>query len=517
MSTAQQGVKSDRVWLADAILAIFDNRWVQSALLLGVLLMLLPPNGILTDNEENYFQLAAKAAAGGFESANSGVFDASHHRYVAELLLGNLISLVGYQPAQIITRILAAVGFAVLLPPVFRLFALSALDGAIVVIVFALLDQNLMGVEWVFYGFEAKVVAYGFVLAALYAVRQRRDLTVATILCVIATYIHFLVGTFWFAALLGLRLIDNRGEIRRVIFAVITFVIITAPLTGTILWTRLHDQAAAAVLDTPTPDIIFSLIREPWHAAPFVSRYVFVVEWLPGYLLAAAMFAACLLIARTTIEPKQRSFSIWLAFLIAYLFIALVPVFVERHTGAMGKFYPFRPSSLILLLWLTLVASWLNGVIARHLPAIKILTLALLAPAFFSLVLLRVVHDSSASTSFAVDKDAIATYLTTASEKGAVVLIDPAIENSFLELERWTGRPFLIAWKFAPTNDSELREWYRRMEFRKAVFRGGCPLAPSYRVDFLLMTPANATALSPSCGPVVLETEHWRLLRRPTP
>lgn len=517
MNTDQHSAETaGSFWRGETLLAIFDNRWVQSALLLIVLLLLLPPDGILSDNEENYFQLAAKTATGGFAPPYSGIFDSSPHRYVFEQLLGNLISLVGYEPAQIITRTLAAVGFALLLPPVFRLFAISALDGAIIVIAFALLDQNLMGGEWIFFGFEAKVVAYGFVLAALYAVRTRRDLMVAMVLCTIATYFHFLVGVFWFAALLGLRLIDDRKGVTRIVFAALAFALATAPLTGTILWMRLHDQSVAAVLDTPTPDVIFSLIREPWHGAPFFSRYNFVVDWLPGYFLASAMFASCVFIARTTTEPKQRRFALWLSFLIGYLFLALILAFIERHSGAIGKFYPFRPSSLILFLWLALAAAWLNGVITRHRPMIKILTLALLAPAFFNIVLLRLVHDMSARATFAGDKTAIATYLMTASGEGAVTLIDPAVEASFLDLERLTGRPFLISWKFAPTNNSELREWYRRMEFRKTLFRDGCPQTLTYRVDFLLATPANATSLSQTCGPIVLETEHWRLLRRRT-
>src|SRR5258706_132895 len=151
------------------------------------------------------------------------VFDAYRNRYFSALRLGRLISLSGFEGAQVITRVLTAVAFALLLPPVFRLLSLSALDGVIVVVVFALLGQNVIGAEWLFHGFEAKVVAYGFVLAALHAASTRRSLITATSLCVAATYFHFLVGAFWFLAVLGLRLIENRREIVRIAVAAVVF------------------------------------------------------------------------------------------------------------------------------------------------------------------------------------------------------------------------------------------------------------------------------------------------------
>jgi hypothetical protein len=490
---------------------------MQSVILFLILLLLLPPNGLLTENEENYFQLAAQATTGAPGGPNSAVFDASSHRYVNELLLGHLIALVGYEATQIITRTLTAAGFALILPLVFRSLTLSALDGAIVLIVFDLLGQTLIGGEWIFNGFESKVVAYGFVLAAIYAARTKHSPGPATVLCVGATYFHFLIGIFWFFAILGLRLTENRSDLGRSVRAAIGFVLATAPLTVTIILTRMHASTAGVLSDGPSPDVIFSLIREPWHSAPFASRYEFVVNWLPGYLLAAAMFAGCITIIRTTSDPKQRSFAIWVSLLIAYLFLALVPAFIERHTGAVGKFYPFRPASLILLLWLALAIAWVNGLATRYLPAIKLLCLALLVPSLFSSVLMRALHDTNAPRTFGADKQAVAEYLAKTTTPDAVVVIDPAVELSFLDFERRTGRPALVLWKFAPTNDPDLREWFRRIQFREALFSQGCGPNPAHRTDFLLATPATVPVLSPKCGSVVLETPHWRLVRRDNP
>ena len=299
-------------WRIRAAVTTLDRPLAHAGLLLVVVLLLLPPDGVLTDNEENYFQLAAQAIADMPASPDSAVFDASSHRVVTELLLGSLIALTGFEPAQVITRALTAAAFALLLPPVFRLLSLSALDGVIVVVVFALHGQNLIGGEWLFHGFEAKVVAYSFVLAALHAASTRRSLVAATVLCIAATYFHFLVGIFWFFAVLGLRLIERRHEIARVAVAAVAFIAATAPLTGMIIGTRLNVAAMGAVAYGPSPDLIYSLIREPWHGAPFLSWGYFAAQWLPGYLLAAAMLAGCIVIARTGSEARQRAVAVWL-------------------------------------------------------------------------------------------------------------------------------------------------------------------------------------------------------------
>jgi hypothetical protein len=483
-------------------MTLFGQGWTlaQAALLLVVLLLLLPPDGALTDNEEDYFQLAAQAVSGRPASPDSALFDASNHRVVSEALLGRLIALVGFESAQVVTRTLAAVAFALLLPAVFRLLSLSTLDGVIVVAAFALLGQNLIGGEWLLHGFEAKIVAYGFVLAALRAACARRGLVAATMLSIAATYFHFLVGIFWFLAILALRLIERRQEIARVAIVAVVFAAVTAPLMAMIVRSRL--------------DVIYSLIREPWHGAPFVSWSYFAQQWVPGYLLAAAMLGGCLVVAWTAGEARLRAFAVWLAVLIAYLFLALVPAFLERHTGAVGKFYPFRPSSLVLLLWLALALAWLDGLGTRHLRAVKLLALALIAPAFLDQAVSRIAADMAYRETLAADKSAVAAYLAHAAASDAVVLIDPATEASFLDFERRTAHPSLVMWKFAPTNDKQLREWYRRLEFRKSLFEDGCKPVLAYRVDFLLTTPGNAAALAPGCGRAALATEHWRLLRR---
>ena len=157
-----------------------------------MLALLIPPHGILSDNEENYFALAERFVDGSAWPRTTAVFDASPHRVLSDATLGALIAAIGYAPAQIVARLLAVAGYALVLPPLFAVFALSALDAALVVMALALIGQDLMGGEWLFGDYEAKVAAYVLVLAAL-----RRVLTEERLGAAVLLFAQRRGGTFW--------------------------------------------------------------------------------------------------------------------------------------------------------------------------------------------------------------------------------------------------------------------------------------------------------------------------------
>jgi hypothetical protein len=104
-------------------------------------------------------------------------------------------------------------------------------------------------------------------------------------------------------------------------------------------------------------------------------------------------------------------------------------------------------------------------------------------------------------------------FLRGATPPDSVVLVDPEIEYAFLDIERTTGRFALVMWKFTPTNDPEILEWYQRLEFRRSVFQQGCRADPVYRADYLLTSRDRTGLLDRSCGPPVLETGRFTLFR----
>lgn len=497
-------------------MVVRDGSWRHEAAAIAALFLLLlcliPPDGVLSGNEENYFQLALNSIAAAPALPETAVFDSSHHRFVADHLLGWLIAGLGYGKAQIVARLAAALAYALALNVLFRRFGLDALEGVLVVIVFALLGQTMFGEEWLFYSAEAKVAAYVLVLAGLAVVIGGGSLSRAVLFFAAATYFHFLVGGFWCAAAFLLRLVEDRRALRPAAAAAGLFALLVAPLMAWIAWSRLGAEAAAIPSGLPSADVIYSILRLPHHTAPFVDAHRFLLRWLPGVLLAGGMLAACFVLRRLPETGRLRPLALWLALLLLYLALTFAAAAVDRDTGALGKFYLFRPAALILLLWLCLVTAALSRLELRHATALRLMALALLGPAFLLGAATRVTKDVAAVRDGA-HAELIAA-LARETPPGSVVLIDPALEPGFLDVERRSGRAALVLWKFVPTTDAQIVEWYRRVQFRNAVFAEGCADVTAYRFDFLLAAPEHAAALAGRCGAPVASAASWVLLRR---
>jgi Domain of unknown function (DUF6798) len=485
-----------------------------TAALAAVLLSLIPPNGALSPNEEDYFAIAARFVGGSVWPDTTAVFDSSRHRMLSDASLGTLVSLIDYTPAQIVTRLIAVAGYTLVLPRLFGALALSALDAAIVVMVMALIGQDISGGEWLFGDYEGKVAAYILVLAALRLVLTRDRLNTATLLLVLATYFHFLVGGFWFVAVMALRLLD-RSDLRHVALNTSLYILTVAPLFIVIAWTRLADNSASLATDVPTPDVIYSIIREPHHQSPFLSWRYFRDHWLPGYVMALPMLLSCIWFARRAEIRKLRIMAWWLAGLFVYLFLVLGPKYLDRDTGFLGKFYLFRPSSLIELLWLTLVLAFAVNIARNRAWLIRIALLATVGPAFCYVQSGRLIEEMQNMKNVAKQKSLMEEAVRQLTSPGSVVLIDPDAETNWLDFERRTGRPTWVSWKFAPTNDAELITWYRRIEARWALFQQNCgPDIAVAQQTFLLTTVASASRLSAGCGPELFRTGPWVLLQK---
>jgi hypothetical protein len=487
---------------------------VGTAVLIIALLLLIPPHGILTENEENYFALAERFVDGSKWPQTTAIFDVSRHRALSDATLGALISMIGYAPAQIVTRLLTVGAYAVVLRALFRVFELSALDAALTIMTMGLIGQDIVGGEWLFSGYEAKVAAYVLVLAALRLVLVSDRPTAAIPLFVAATYMHFLVGGFWFVAAMALRLLRRPRDPRWVAAATMVFVLLVSPLIGVIVASRVADTSAALATDVPPPDVIYSIIREPHHQSPFVSWAYFSDRWLPGYIMAAPMLLACLWIAWRG-AARQRLVAVWVAGLLTYLFLVLGPKYLDRDSGVLGKLYLFRPSSLILLLWLMLALAAMVWMVGRRAWMLRGILLALIGSAFLYSQAGRLAEEFAVNETLENQKRPLAAAVIGIAGPGDVVLIDPDVEAQWLDFERRTGRPTLVMWKFAPTNDADLITWYRRIEFRRRLFDQGCGEdAHAAKIAFLLTTPAHASQVAASCGPEIFRVGQWVLLRR---
>jgi len=227
------------------------------------------------------------------------------------------------------------------------------------------------------------------------------------------------------------------------------------------------------------------------------------------------MLLACLWVGWRGKEPQLRVLARWLAGLLAYLFLVLGPKFLDRDSGILGKFYLFRPSALILLLWLLLAAAVAAARLGSRRWISRASLLVLAGPIFLYTQCGQLLWTFTENAAREDQKRLLIDAMARAVAPGKVVLIDPDEESQLLDFERRTGLPTFVMWKFAPTNDAELILWYRREELRRVVFEQGCVADVDTRdIEYLLTTPAKAPRLTASCGPEVLRAGPWVLLHR---
>jgi hypothetical protein len=232
--------------------------------------------------------------------------------------------------------------------------------------------------------------------------------------------------------------------------------------------------------------------------------------------MAALMLGGCAVIAIAARDRVQQRLALWLGGLLVFLFAALGAAWLDRDTAHLGALYLFRPTSLTLLLWLAVALAFATRVAGRHAWWLRLCALAVLLPSFLSATYGRAQYELRQHAAYEEDKSGLVAFLARRTQPDDIVLIDPVIEIDFLDLERVARRPSLVTWKFMPTDPPSIREWYRRSEFRRALFDGACA-APErrYRVAYLLTTVERAQGELRACGAAAYEGGKIALLRVP--
>lgn len=455
-----------------------------------------------TGNEENYFQLAYRAFAPAKFSQFSAVFDSSHARVVPLYLLGAVVQLLGYDGAHAVGRVLMTVLYAAGLAYFFSALRLSVWDALLVLVLFLAAGQELFGGEWLFDGLESKTVAYALVFFA-FGLALRRRWIAAIVVGGAATYMHFLVGGFWTGVILIGQWLETRSW-RELLRGLAIYVVLALPLAGLIFWDEL---AWAGTPGTDLADKIYAS-RNMLHIVPF-TQLGQLWDWLPGLVNAFVLLVALVVVAS---RHRDRSAEVTLVLRaaivgLAFLLAALGPAYLDRHTEMLGKLFLFRPSSLALLLALTVIVALLFGRLSEQAAAVKALILCALVIAFsWTLVKKNVEWMRHTAAAFPERSELIAA-VAEHTAPGDLVLLDPELDGNrdYMTLVRLLPRPTLVNWKFVPTNPSEIIRWQSYMDLRKELFANGCVTRTSVPVRWLVTLEPGTLERLKGCGQPV-----WR-------
>lgn len=502
----------DNNWLRESArlastLVTSPSRLGLAATLLVLLALMIPPTGILNDNEEHYFAAALHYVDPQADPQGSAVMGGLPHAFAFAWIAGPLARDLGFEAASIIGRSLTIALYGLALLSLFSRLSMRPVDAVLVLGAFYLLGQETIGGEWLFRGFEPKVLAYPFVILALsdmVAGRHRR----AFLLLAIATWFHFLVGGFW-AALFLLAMWLSGIRDRRLTYSAGSYAVLVAPILWLLVSFGYGQSHEASSGTLPSAAWIISHFRSAHHATPFGSLSE-LLDWSPGVLLTVALGILACLLALSANGPL-RLLAIMVSAGCAYLVLMFVATGFDS-AGLLGPYVVFRPSSLLLLVALITVVIWLqrlgpDGLIARSSAALIIMTGALPAWTY------DVVTPVRSSRTLATEVEPIVEYAKQHTPRHATFLIEPSIERAFLGFERHTHRRVLVMHKFVPAASNEIQEWYRRRLFQDRLFESGCTAAGGqYEVDFLITSIATAERLSEDCGRSALRSGRFALI-----
>lgn len=496
----------------DKVRAILDkadskvNVYVMLFALFPILLLLLFPTS-WNGNEEKYFQSAYQRVAPDQFTEFHAVFDSSSAKFATEYALGTLVAGFGYETAHTISRVLMAVLYTVALVIFFSAIGMSLLNALTVIALFSLFGEQLIGGEWLFHGVEGKTFAYAAVLAS-FGFALRASWLASVILMVVATYFHILVGGFWMMGLLLLSYLKDKN-LSQILKLFILYALSILPI---VILIAIDQSSMTHAIAEVNPNEIYAM-RVKHHVAPFSSLYQ-LSQWMPGIIAVCAILFAFFLNKPSDDDDYLRMFII---LTLSYLLVALMVSFLDRHTFYVSKFFLFRPSSLILLIAITVFLKYLNTYFSVEAgkPFIQV-TAAAIVLYFAGTLLFDKASALMKEESHVMPNQAeLIAAIEMNSKKGEIVLIEPYQEMNqpYISLPRILPRPTLVSYKFTPNNPKEIIHWNDLIKMREQIFNKGCVGFYQYPIRLLLVLQKKTLDTVKSCGDVVWEAGDHSLIK----
>lgn len=477
---------------------------IAAALFALLLLLLFPVSWI--SNEEVYFVSARMQAAPATFSAFHAIFDHSRARIAFDWPLGLLVEALDYERAHIVARIAMALLYAASLGVLFRAMRLSALDAVAVVTLFCVSGQTFVGEEWLFRGIESKTVAYAAVITALGVGLQGRWL-LASVLSVLATYFHFLVGGYWALALIVLAWFEGASP-RLVAKMMGIYLVSVAPLAALVASEQLRYAVPGAPVDL---NQVFAL-RNAHHVAPFTATWR-LWGWSVGLLAAVT---AALVLPGVATRLRRGGWLKLVVLLLLYVPLAFTVSFLDRHSLWLAKFYMFRPAALTLLLAFS-TAFWAlrTDSTGRERVVVKLFLCPLIAIFLWAQLQARVQEYRHPTHQSLPDLPELIAAIERESRPDEIVLIEPRNEGAYpyVRLPRQLPRPTLVTKKYDPTTPRDMLRWHDLMQFRARLFSRGCQSPLALPIGLLLVFEPSTLHSVGSCGTVVWQGQSAYLIR----
>lgn len=246
-----------------------------------------------------------------------------------------------------------------------------------------------------------------------------------------------------------------------------------------ILYNQIALSATTPEISTQAMDILVNY-RIPHHSLPAV--------WFNNTsVIQIGMMLLGLILAR-----KSNMGWIMAALSAGGLLLSMVQIITQSND--LAYLAPWRVSVLLVPISLSLITAFLVSLVVDHLPLPKLLTLGLALSVSVYLIY----------TSVDIGRERSATYRTSARQELFFGMLDyvratmqpddlylvPAEDGRFNEFRIHSGAPTFITWKSHPYKDTEVLEWYHRIQLANNFYTGeweaACPTLSNLREEYPL-------------------------------
>lgn len=415
-------------------------------------------------NEVDVLPLAKQFADPGWVSGDWYLNQSPGYRLLFASLFGKFIVTWGFLATSILGRLLcyALVGLGLVLIGQCLGLTLPLLVVALGLFFASNPNQGVAAQEWLVGSLEAKAIAYGLVLLAIYYLLKQQHLKMVVMLG-LATSFHVLVGGWTTLIVLALVLLKHRievgnlGQLCRLVLTYLLFSCVAIPPVAAHLFSKPISYEVA-------PSFIYVFLRLPHHLNP--------ASWDPGWWLPGVNCLVCLLLSMQILHWKRKVlpfqhyqaqidlFQLTIISLIPFILGLMITPFDTE--GCLLQFYPFRVGDVLLPLNACLLLACAVQSLTDRKQVVNLSCISLIA--VICSLQVPVFQEQIAELNQFLNPDptytALCNWVKTQTPTDAVV-ISPPVE--FVDFSLLAERPTIAKFKLLPQNKLKIVEWYERL------------------------------------------------------
>jgi hypothetical protein len=422
-----------------------------------------------------------------------------------QVITGFFLRYFSFEQIAFWGRIINFFLYAIPLALIFRYLKFTNIESVFLFQLFYLPHQSIWAGEWVYKNLEEKTLAYIFVFFAIYYLLKDKPLK-SSLFAAFATFFHFLVGGWFFAISFIYYLVAGK-KLKELFYVAGIYVIVCLPFF--IYLASVYVVGNETVINGVNTSWVYANYRLHNHIGIFWDMAYFKKQHLQGILLSLVLFLICIFYFRRFKQRNIRILNTLNIIIFTEQFIFIVIAWFDKN-GVLLKTYPFRTSALsALFLWLEI------GLIVKHYGSFRLFHFIrrklkwlknksyalgriryaqranmILLGIFLIYFVFETAQTISTKNREVPPPDAamlrLLDFARSTDKKSVFLFLDNDSNQSFI---RRTNREKFVAYKFTPTKNETIYEWYDRLQWKEKL-RNNITLIDSvkklYRVDYLI-------------------------------